>query len=252
MTDRRLDCLEVRLPNRNSISDIHPAARRRDWMDASVDSFAYRCIPLTIANQLGWEIRCPTGFTATWNGEDGIDGVEITGDDGSAPPADSHFGQGIVTFAFSLIFRTEPGTALWASGPANLFKDGAQALSGVIETDWIPFTFSMNWKLTRPGLAVRFEKDEPICQFFPIQLSAVEACQPTLRPLTKEDPEYRPFHQAFLQRSAKGAAERMTGRKTKAPQHQRWYMRGEMPDGSPAPAPHRNTLDVKPFQRSDE
>ena len=41
---------------------------QRDWMDATPNRFAYRCLPLTIVNQTGWWIRNPVGFTATWRG----------------------------------------------------------------------------------------------------------------------------------------------------------------------------------------
>src|SRR5581483_4200794 len=44
------------------------AERRRDWMDATPAHHAYRCLPLTIANQTGWWIKNPVGFTATWRG----------------------------------------------------------------------------------------------------------------------------------------------------------------------------------------
>ncbi|MCA1685255.1 MAG: DUF6065 family protein, partial [Planctomycetia bacterium] len=39
---------------------------RRDWMDATPNRYAYRCLPLTIMNQTGWWVKNPVGFTATW------------------------------------------------------------------------------------------------------------------------------------------------------------------------------------------
>ena len=39
--------------------------------------FAYRCLPLAIANQVGWEIINPCTFTASWNGKDGLDAIKI-------------------------------------------------------------------------------------------------------------------------------------------------------------------------------
>jgi hypothetical protein len=38
----------------------------RGWMDATGDSFAYRCLPLAVANAHGWEILCVRGFIARW------------------------------------------------------------------------------------------------------------------------------------------------------------------------------------------
>ena len=35
-------------------------------MDATDDRFAYRCIPLSIANASGWELLCPVTFEAWW------------------------------------------------------------------------------------------------------------------------------------------------------------------------------------------
>ena len=37
-------------------------------MDETKASHAYRCLPLTIANAMGWEILLPAKVTATWNG----------------------------------------------------------------------------------------------------------------------------------------------------------------------------------------
>lgn len=40
---------------------LTPAPIDRDWMDATPDRFAYRCLPLVIANQAGWVI--PSALT---------------------------------------------------------------------------------------------------------------------------------------------------------------------------------------------
>src|SRR5271165_1161304 len=38
---------------------IRPAEPTRAWMDATPEAFAYRCLPLNIANAHGWEILPP-------------------------------------------------------------------------------------------------------------------------------------------------------------------------------------------------
>ena len=43
--------------------DIRPAPLERDWMDNTEQRYAYRCLPLSIANAHGWEILCAAGFT---------------------------------------------------------------------------------------------------------------------------------------------------------------------------------------------
>ena len=115
---------------------IRPAPARREWMTRTRVSFAYRCLPLNIANAHGWELLCPAAFEAVWNGKKGVRGVVVT----SEAPADqlplSHFGYGILTFNVRMLFRTEPGINLWVAGPVNRPKDGIYALTGVVESDW--------------------------------------------------------------------------------------------------------------------
>ena len=53
--------------------DIRPAPVERPWMEATDQRFAYRCLPLNIANAFGWEILCPSAFTAGWDGGKGIE-----------------------------------------------------------------------------------------------------------------------------------------------------------------------------------
>src|SRR5712672_2919778 len=106
---------------------IRAAQQTRAWMDGVIDNHAYRCLPLSIANSYGWDILAPFGFSAQWNGEPHPSGLILRFDDG------------IVTFQLSYLFRTEPGWDLVASGPWNRPKDGIGALTGVIETDWLPF-----------------------------------------------------------------------------------------------------------------
>ena len=95
-------------------------------------------------------------------------GVSVVGFYGAAasvyndPRITSHFGNGTITFSFPYLFRTPPGWSMLTMGSPNHVKDGIQALAGVVETDWLPFPFTMNWLFTRPG-KVRFEKGEPFC-----------------------------------------------------------------------------------------
>jgi Family of unknown function (DUF6065) len=128
--------------------EIRPAPIDRDWMDRTDQRFAYRCLPLNIANAYGWEILCSSGFVAVWNGEDGLPAVSIVPDSDAPPPAVSHFGHGVLTFHVPCLFRTEPGFDLMVQGPINRPKDAIAALSGAIETDWSPYSFTMNWIFT--------------------------------------------------------------------------------------------------------
>ena len=149
--------------------DLAPGRQSRNWMDAFASRHPYRCLPLTMANTTGWEILCPFGFTAEWNGGPSQTDIKIT-PDRPQPELDhfvtSHFSRGVLTMHPQYLFRTPPGWGLIAQGSPNHVKDGIQPLSGLIETDWLPFPFTMNWIFTRPG-RVKFEKGEPFC-FIPV------------------------------------------------------------------------------------
>ncbi|MDH3806577.1 MAG: DUF6065 family protein, partial [Gammaproteobacteria bacterium] len=146
---------------------IHTAERTRQWMDDSVDRFAYRCLPVAIANQVGWDVLCPVAFTAKWNGKEDLSGVKINFHGQTSPLVSSHFGHGILTFTLGYLFRTTKSHNLWVKGPTNCPKDGIAPLEGLVETDWAPFSFTMNWKFTRRRHKIHFEEGEPVCRVLP-------------------------------------------------------------------------------------
>lgn len=161
---------------------IRPAPLERDWMEETDSKYAYRCLPLNIANCFGWEILCQEGFIATWMGGKKIADLIVQHDSQHHVQAESHFGSGILTFHVGAIFRTDPNVSLLATGPINSPKDGIAPLTGVIETDWAPYTFTMNWKFTRPG-TIRFYKGEPFCHIMPVSCSNLENVNPKIAPL---------------------------------------------------------------------
>ena len=70
-----------------------------------------------------------------------------------------------------------------------MVKDGAVALDGLVETDWLPFPFTMNWKFTRPGV-IRFEADEPFCFISLAPHGVMDEVQPKVARL-EDDPKLK-------------------------------------------------------------
>jgi len=60
------------LPNLQSLYNIQIPSKKRDWMDVN-QGHAYKCLPLTVANGFGWEIKNPIKFDAVWNGDIGYE-----------------------------------------------------------------------------------------------------------------------------------------------------------------------------------
>ena len=217
---------------------------RRRWMDETHLRYAYRCLPLTIANAMGWEITLPARLTAEWSGGSNLSDVTIESNDpGVEQLASSHFGHGILTFHVNYLFRTEPGIALWARGAPNLPKDGIAPLEGIIETDWLPFTFTMNWQFTRPG-RVTFEKDEPFCFITPLAYHSLEQVTPEIVPIAAA-PEVAAQYEAYCEARKNFNAGLSENDPAAVKQGwQKWYMRGENPFGGAANSQHISKLSL--------
>jgi hypothetical protein len=260
--------------NAQTDTPITAAPAARGWMDATDRRSAYRCLPLVIANQAGWLLHSPASFTAYWDGGTLMQSLRIVFDAGmpnhpgprassqaivtgvmvgqpqpttAKPTILSHFGYGIITFTIPYLFRTPPGVNLWVKGPANYFKDGVQPLEGIVEADWSMATFTMNWKVTRPRHAVRFERGEPFCMLVPVQRGLAEALDPVQLPMAS-NPEVQGKYQEW-ERSRQGFLEKLP-QEIGAP-WQKDYFKGEAPDGTKVEG-HQTRLDLKEFRREEE
>lgn len=232
---------------------IVPSARWRRWMNTTNERFANRCLPLLMANEAGWTLLNPLAFTATWTGGSHWRDLRIEFDDpdGLRPLAESNFGYGILSWGIPVLFSTPPGYNLLARGPANLPKDGACALEGLVETDWSVATFTMNWKVTRPDYPVRFEIGEPFCLLVPQRRGELEAFRPVHRDLStvpavragvksfedrREDLQKRKFIADFIGRESEAWAEWEGG-----------YFRGHDADGATF-SEHQTKLRLRQFE----
>lgn len=227
---------------------IRPASPRRAWMDETLNKFAYRCLPLTMGSQYGWELLCPSTFEACWHGGDPTRAITIVRlGSGNEPLPESHFGGGVLTFHPCHLFRTEAPYHLFVTGPMNVRKDGIAPLSAVIETDWLPFTFSMNWIFTRPGVTVRFEEGEPFCQFFPVNGDLLEQVEPELRDIRSNPELMTQYLEWTTSRDAFNEQLKVPGSEAAARKWQQFYHKGTLHTGETAATRHRTRLNLRPF-----
>jgi len=223
-----------------------PARAERAWMSETTDRFAYRCLPLSVANASGWEIALPFAVEAAWFGGTAQDAVQIR----SAEPLHphyitSHFGHGVLTFHTGWLLRTSPGWAVWARGSPNQVKDGIAPLDGLVETDWLPFPFTMNWRFTRPGV-VRFEADEPFCFVTLAPHGVLDAVRPRLAVLD-DDPQLKAAYAAWGESRADFNA-RLKAKEESAVAEawQRNYVRGRGAADAAAPGYHVTRRRLQP------
>jgi hypothetical protein len=228
----RLDCYRLH----EHVPTMRAAKLPRDWMDSMHDRHAYRCLPLNMANVSGWEILCNQGFEMTWTGGNAAADITIVPDEKDKyidHLVSSHFCYGIATFHTGHLFRTPPGWAVWTTGTPNKFKDGIQPLSGLVETDWLPYPFTMNWKFTRPG-TVRFEKDEPFCYVTLMRPKVLESITPSMKLLSDNDELFEEYETWRKARSTFNNMIEAGNPDAIREAWQKFYMRGKTPDGKAA------------------
>jgi hypothetical protein len=220
-----------------------PAGANRDWMQQTHEHFANHCLPLRIANQIGWFILNDVDITAIWNGADGPAGLRITTPaGGNAEHVRSHFGYGILTWTIPYLFRTPPGYNLYVRGPTNTPKDGVCPLDGVVETDWAVASFTMNWKMTCVDVPVSFKAGEPIAMIMPIQRGEIETFEITTRDIGVDQDLQREYtawlesRRKFLEGYKSSKRERMVWQKD--------YFFGNTVHGATFPD-HQTNLKVK-------
>lgn len=217
-----------------------PARPRREWMDVFMDRQPYRCLPLTMANSTGWELLCPFDLTIEWNGGPNNEDITLNSPDKNAfiPSfATAHFRSGIVTFHTGYLFRTPPGWAVWCMGPPNWPKDGVYPLSGLVETDWLPFPFTMNWQMTRAG-SVSFEKGEPFCFITLSEHMRLEEITPKVKRLSGDKKLEREYNNWSQSRADFNAKLHKGDKEAKSAGWQRHYMRGETSEGKTGSEDH--------------
>jgi hypothetical protein len=160
--------------NINIESFLKPLSKthKRDWFSPHF----YRCLPLSIGNMQGFSFSMPYNVNLFWNGgsekkdlaispygENITDIIKNTG-----ISIDSYFGHGIFTVHFPFILKTPPGVNLMTISPPNFPVSGFSPMTGVVETDNLKFTFTLNFKINHPNTLIKILKDEPIMGILPI------------------------------------------------------------------------------------
>lgn len=227
--------------------DITPAPLRREWIDATSDRFASRCLPMLIANQAGWWLVNPETFVVRWDGSDQVSGLRIEYENVTRHHmVSSHFGYGIVTWRVPVLFRTPPGWNLLVRGPANLPKDGAWPLEGVVETDWAVASFTMNWKITRPGADVEFRAGEPFAMIVPQRRGELERFEPVKAHLSAM-PDQEGYRSWYDSRLGFLVDRELARGREGVPQWQKDYMIGTAPGLGERFTGHQRRLRLQGF-----
>jgi hypothetical protein len=219
-----------------SLMNITPSKMKRNWMDET-NGLAYRCIPLNIANEYGWVCHSPLTFTATWDGGISKESVTIKYEEENAFDfCRSHFGYGIITIPPDFIIKTEENISIYVRGISNTGYDNIYPLDGVVETDWLPFTFTMNYKFLKPG-SVTFQKGDPLFMFFPVERNFIENFDINQKPLSS--------NKELSEKYKKYGESRQEHIDTNDQKPQRFYVSGTVVDEKKSITNHKIKLKLK-------
>ena len=121
-------------------------------------------------------------------------------------------------------------------------------MSAVVETDWSPYSFTMNWQFTTPGSTVAFEAGEPFVAFFLIPRGLQETVRPVLR-RPDEAPDLSAAHASWSEDRQRFLGDlKQEGSEAQRAGWQKSYMRGP---SEPVDPPHRTRLKLRPFAPED-
>lgn len=156
---------KVRLTrNHPNAPKIEQSRVKRDWMDETYNKHAYQCLPMTMANVLGWELILDEDLVVQWDGGNTVPTVISGGEQNGRTVAYPSI-IGIISLGMGWTINTEPGYATWITGSPNYFIDGAAPLAAHIPSSWWPDEVQMNWKITKVGEPVVFPAGSPYCFF---------------------------------------------------------------------------------------
>ena len=150
-----------------------------------------------------------------------LDAIQVNGGSGSTWVS-SHFGSGIFTIGVDFVIRTDPGVSLYVRGTPNTPYQYIVPLDGIIETDWLPFTFTFNYMFTEPCL-LQFKKGTPLFSFFPIERSFIKEFEINETSITSDEEFYSKYQEYAASRgdhNYQGKDER-----------QKFYLNGTDADG---------------------
>lgn len=149
------------------IFSIVPGARKRDWMDQNVH--AYRCTPLAIANEFGWDIIVPFDIEVEWNG--GTNAKDLTVITPVTDKVKSHFGSGTITFNPGFRFETLSDIYLSVMPVPNQFSTEFISLSAIIETDKLKYPWFLTIRMLHSGYT-KIEAGTKLARILPINVKS--------------------------------------------------------------------------------
>ena len=162
------------------VANIEPLSAKRDWMEATFDKHAYRCLPVTLTNQLGWAISFPEDITFMWDGQ-----ISTSGEHVKVLAGEKYIqtgrGQATVSFETGLVFRTSENYSLLTYNVPNMFMEGVSPYTTIISSSFFEGPLPVAWKITKAFVPITIKANQPVAAVFPISLADIQGSTLTIK-----------------------------------------------------------------------
>jgi hypothetical protein len=120
---------------------------------------------------------------------------------------------------------------MFVTGAPNYPKPNVIPLSGVVETHWLSYTFTMNWRFTQPG-SFTMDIGEPYCQIFPVNMDTFDNIVPEIRTLSEDEEFYDLYWDWNISRANYATERKIPDSSVSNPEiWQKHYFQGKYPPG---------------------
>lgn len=158
---------------KNGCGNVFPLNVKREWMDETVNSHAYKCFPISVANGLGWGISFPDDITFIW---DGIS--DTTPDHVKILSGEKHVhanrGNATISFNTGLIFKTSENYSLLAMPVPNQHTAGVSPFTTLISTSFYSSDLPCAWRITEANKEITIKAGTPVMAILPISLTNLQ------------------------------------------------------------------------------
>ena len=157
---------------KKDISEIKQLTIKRDWMDSN----AYKCLPITLANSYGWGVYSLEDVSLIWDGlmpQDEKDLFQnhikiLKGSEKSIKINNSNF---TITLRTGLSFETKEDYTLLIGPAPNEFISGLQGFTTLKSTSFYHQEIEAVYKICKANEIITIEAGKIICAILPVLLN---------------------------------------------------------------------------------
>jgi len=156
---------------------LRPLNIQREWMDSGV----YHCIPISIANKIGYGVYFEEDISFRLDSKNGSAYSTNTNSfiwSGESLTNNAYGrGYGTVSFEPNLIFKTDENVSLMTMPVPNQILENATVISTLLSTSFFTASLPIVWKLHKENHEYFIPAGTDVACVLPISLSSIQNCE---------------------------------------------------------------------------